>query len=81
MAKSKLRFSEVDELSDEGALLHSRGKYARYQDDERERKNSDGEENQEGTRKDYQSKHTLDSDEEEEVKYKKLDVDRVGYFI
>ncbi|EJD75662.1 hypothetical protein LOAG_17242 [Loa loa] len=75
MAKSKVRFSEVDELTDEGALQHSRAKYARYQDDEK--RNSDEEENDEGTRKDYQSKHTLDSDEEEEVKYNKLDVDRI----
>ncbi|CAG9531346.1 unnamed protein product [Cercopithifilaria johnstoni] len=76
MAKSKLRLSEVDELTDEGALEHSREKYARYQNDEEE-KNSDEEENGEDIRKDYQSKHTLDSDEEEEVKYKKLDVDKI----
>lgn len=80
MAKSKLRFSEVDELTDQGALEHSREKYVRYQDDEEEEKNSDQEEN-EGARKNYQSKHTLDSDEEEEVKYKKLDVDKVCCFI
>ncbi|EJW79834.1 hypothetical protein WUBG_09255, partial [Wuchereria bancrofti] len=76
--KSKVRFSEVDELTDEGALLHSREKYARYQEDEGEKeKNSDEEENEDDIRKVYQSKHTLDSDEEEEVKYKKLDVDKI----
>lgn len=81
MAKSKLRFSEVDELTDEGALEHSREKYARYKEDEKNGKNSDEEENGESTMKDYRSKHTLDSDEEEEMKYKKLDVDKVCYFI
>ncbi|VDK79662.1 unnamed protein product [Litomosoides sigmodontis] len=77
MAKSKLRFSEVDELTDQGALEHSREKYVRYQDDEEKERDPDQEENEGDTRKDYQSKHTLDSDEEEEVKYKKLDVDKI----
>ncbi|KAL4002478.1 hypothetical protein ACH3XW_3620 [Acanthocheilonema viteae] len=77
MAKAKLRFSEVDELTDEGALEHSREKYARYQDDKERGKNLDEEEDREDTRKDYESKHTLDSDEEEDVKYKKLDVDKI----
>lgn len=81
MAKSKLRFSEVDELTDERALEHSHEKYARYQDDKEEGKNSDEEESREDTRKDYESKHTLDSDEEDGVKYKKLDVDKVCCFI
>ncbi|MCP9259061.1 Tumorous Enhancer of Glp-1(Gf) [Dirofilaria immitis] len=46
MAKSKLRLSEIEEITDEGALKHSREKYAH-------------------------------SDEEEEVKYKKLDMDKI----
>ncbi|OZC11415.1 hypothetical protein X798_01271 [Onchocerca flexuosa] len=77
MSKSKLRLSEVDELTDEGALKHSREKYARYQDDKEDEKNWAEDENGEDTRRDYYSKHTLDSDEEEEVKYKKLDMDKV----
>uniref|UniRef100_A0A0R3RVR3 GYF domain-containing protein n=1 Tax=Elaeophora elaphi TaxID=1147741 RepID=A0A0R3RVR3_9BILA len=77
MAKSRLRFSEVDELTNEGALEHSREKYARYQDDEEKEKNCDDEGNGDDARKDYQSKHTLDSDEEEDVKYKKLDMEKI----
>uniref|UniRef100_A0A915PI95 GYF domain-containing protein n=1 Tax=Setaria digitata TaxID=48799 RepID=A0A915PI95_9BILA len=76
MAKSKVRFSEVDELTEEGALEHSRGKYARYLDVKEKEGNSD-DENEEVTRNEYQSKHTLDSDEEEEVKYKKMDMDKI----
>lgn len=78
MAKSKFRIQEADELSDEGALEHSRGKYARYQDTAKEENNSSDEEKMlYETRKSYESKHTLDSDEEEEVKYKKLDMDKI----
>ncbi|KAM3715996.1 CD2 antigen cytoplasmic tail-binding protein [Dirofilaria immitis] len=77
MAKSKLRLSEIEEITDEGALKHSREKYARYQDNKGNEKNWTEDENGENTRKDYHSKHTLDSDEEEEVKYKKLDMDKI----
>lgn len=77
MAKSKARFSEVDELSDTSALEHSRGKYARYQEVNTKGNDSDEEDGRNDVRADYKSKHTLDSDEEEDVKYRKLDVDKV----
>ncbi|VDN25462.1 unnamed protein product [Gongylonema pulchrum] len=75
MSKSKVRLSEVDELSDAGALEHSRGKYARL----RQAGGGDSKEGEGSSRdevpKEYESKHTLDSDEEEDMKYTKLDVE------
>ncbi|KHN80241.1 CD2 antigen cytoplasmic tail-binding protein 2 [Toxocara canis] len=80
MSKSKMRLPpEGGEMSDADAIEHSRAKYARRGDANNVRADSDDE--GEGVvskeTSDYKSKHTLDSDEEDEVKYKKLDMNKV----
>lgn len=56
----------------------SNTKYARYDDGE----SIPGEEEEdcgtEGFGTEYKSKHTLDSDEEEDIKYKKLDISKAS---
>lgn len=82
--KRKVQFVEDREMSDTAALKHSRGKYGRTKvgggDDRDDADTSTREEPRPGNDDgDYKSKHTLDSDEEEEEKYDRLDMDKVCF--
>ncbi|VDK45441.1 unnamed protein product [Anisakis simplex] len=80
---SKRQLPESSEMSDSDAIRHSRRKYTRLEgtkgtaaadlfehdlDEDKPQNDNCGE---------YKSKHTLDSDEEEDIKYTKLDIDKV----
>lgn len=78
MSKSKSHLWEVEEMSDEKAIEHSRSKMARY-DDKISSTVADDEpgDDSEVAESAYKSKHTLDSDEEDDIKYEKLDIDKI----
>lgn len=83
--KRKVQFVEDREMSDSAALKHSRTKFNRSTDANRDDRDDADTTTREEARPDkddgdYQSKHTLDSDEEEEEKYERLDMDKVCLF-
>ncbi|VDN03166.1 unnamed protein product [Thelazia callipaeda] len=79
MAKSGIRLHEVEEMSDERALMHSRSKYVRFEEAYQKEIQLYEDDNEKITQKSYNSKHTLDSDEEEEIKYDKLDMNKACF--
>jgi hypothetical protein len=79
--RKTVRFVVDKEMDDKLALEHSRDKYQRT-DKQQQRPQTSTTTEETNHRDDandtnYESKHTLDSDEEEEVKYRRLDIREV----